>query len=364
MIRWLFSIFARVNMVTPRSRVALFLVMLGLFITFSLFFDISKLLLIPSFLHKYGEIDGVLTLIVPILIYSNGETDKSKIINDNKGKTGIYQWTHRKSNKKYIGSAIDLSRRLRDYYSFSALKRVNNIISRAIIFHTHSAFSLTILEYIDISNLSQEKSRKLILEREQHYIDIFLPEYNILKFAGSPLGFIHSAETLALMSEVQRSIDRTGEKNPRGMLGKTHSVETLALMSEAKLGKNNPNFGLTLSAETKEKISLALSGENNPMFGKTQTEGSKALMSLAMIGENNPMFGKFHSTETKAKISLALGKTIFVYDTNGSLINKFSSANKAAKSFHCNHNTIISYAKTGKVYKEKWIFSMIEHPVS
>jgi hypothetical protein len=29
----------------------------------------------------------------PVIIYSNAETDNSKILSDNKGKTGIYQWT-------------------------------------------------------------------------------------------------------------------------------------------------------------------------------------------------------------------------------------------------------------------------------
>jgi len=32
---------------------------------------------------------------------------------------------------------------------------------------------------------------------EQHYIDILKPEYNILKIAGSSLGYTHTEETLA-----------------------------------------------------------------------------------------------------------------------------------------------------------------------
>jgi hypothetical protein len=48
---------------------------------------------------------------------------------------------------------------------------MNNYISKALIFHSYSEFFLTILEYIDISNLSKEEARKLILLREQHYID-------------------------------------------------------------------------------------------------------------------------------------------------------------------------------------------------
>jgi hypothetical protein len=41
----------------------------------------------------------------PAIIYFNAESDKSQILSDNKGKAGIYQWTHLESNKIYIGSA-------------------------------------------------------------------------------------------------------------------------------------------------------------------------------------------------------------------------------------------------------------------
>jgi len=42
------------------------------------------------------------------------------------------------------------------------------------------------LEYCD---------KKETLIREQYYLDLLNPEYNILKKAGSPLGFKHSEET-------------------------------------------------------------------------------------------------------------------------------------------------------------------------
>jgi hypothetical protein len=55
----------------------------------------------------------------PIIIYSNSDIDKLRIFTDNKGKAGIYQWKHLESGKIYIGSAIDLTKRLKDYYSFT-----------------------------------------------------------------------------------------------------------------------------------------------------------------------------------------------------------------------------------------------------
>jgi NUMOD1 domain len=49
---------------------------------------------------------------------------------------------------------------------------------------------LEILEYCDTDNL---------LKREQYYLDNLKPEYNILKIAGSVLGFKHSESTKKLL---------------------------------------------------------------------------------------------------------------------------------------------------------------------
>jgi hypothetical protein len=39
------------------------------------------------------------------MIYSNTDTEKLQILTATKQKAGIYLWTHKESNKKYIGSA-------------------------------------------------------------------------------------------------------------------------------------------------------------------------------------------------------------------------------------------------------------------
>ena len=80
-------------------------------------------------------------------------------------------------NKIYVGSAVDLSRRLRDYFNLNYLERAKSMyICNALLYHGYSAFSLTILEYVDITNLSKDESKKLLLEREQHFMDSLAPE--------------------------------------------------------------------------------------------------------------------------------------------------------------------------------------------
>ena len=236
-----------------------------------------------DFLNTFGNFDVLFSVFVPVMIYHNPDRDKSRILSDLKGKTGIYQWTHNESGKIYVGSAVNLSERMSSYFSSAYLERFKSMhICNALRLHGYSAFSLSILLYVDIpTNLSKYGVRKLILEHEQYYLDLIFSldepnTYNILQVAGSRLGSKHTEEALA-------------------------------------------------------KISLALSGENHPMFGKSHSEETKALMSEVRSGENHPMFGLSHSDITKSRMSAAKGgSTIYVYNKDkSSLVYSFPSARKA-----------------------------------
>ena len=65
------------------------------------------------------------------------------------------------------------------------------LISLAIIKHNLENFSLDIIEYC---------SPKDVIKREQYYLDTYKPTYNILKKAGSSLGYVHNEISLAKMS--------------------------------------------------------------------------------------------------------------------------------------------------------------------
>src|SRR5690606_34196174 len=93
--------------------------------------------------------------------------------------------------------------------------------------------------------------------------------------------------------------------------------------------------------------------------GKVKSEGTKQKMSEAKSGVNHPLFGKIPSIETKALISAALGGgTIFVYDSDGILVNTFCSTREAAVFFNCSHVSIANYIKNGKVFQDKWLLTL------
>ena len=60
--------------------------------------------------------------IVPIKSYSNAEADKSKIIKENKNKSGIYMFTNKTNKKRYIGSSDNLKRRFNEYFNQNYLR--------------------------------------------------------------------------------------------------------------------------------------------------------------------------------------------------------------------------------------------------
>jgi group I intron endonuclease len=69
--------------------------------------------------------------------------------------------------------------------------------------------------------------------------------------------------------------------------------------------------------------------------------------------------GKTHSAETKVLIGIAKGTAIYVYDSQGLLVNSFTSARKAAKYFDVSKDTILNYVKKSKIFKEQWFLTTI-----
>lgn len=183
-----------------------------------------------SYLNIFNEcntLDEILVcLITPVKLYSNALEEKSAIFEDNRGKSGVYVWKNLVTGSIYVGSSIDLGRRFREYYRFDLLanKRPNSIIHRALLKYGYSFFSLEILEYCD---------KQETFVREQYYLDLLQPEYNICKVAGVYAGYKHSEEIRREMSESRRGINNS-------FFGKTHTDETKSIISAERRNRLVP----------------------------------------------------------------------------------------------------------------------------
>lgn len=90
------------------------------------------------------------------------------------------------------------------------------IINRALLKYGYSEFRLDILEYC---------SKEDVLTREQYYLDLLKPKYNILKTAGSSLGFKHTKETIEKFQAIAKLRKYTEEE--KGRVSKLYINRTL-----------------------------------------------------------------------------------------------------------------------------------------
>ncbi len=166
-------------------------------------------------------------------------------------KSGIYKITNIKNNNFYIGSAINIDNRIRSHKSTLSKNKHHNIrLQNAYNKYGIKYFLFEIIEYCDNLHL---------LVREQHYLDILNPHYNIAKNASAPMSNRkHSKKTLAKFKgriAWNKGIPRTTEekqlmsKNRKGIPCPEYLKERFRNNTGYWLGKN-------ISDETKLKISM------------------------------------------------------------------------------------------------------------
>ena len=192
--------------------------------------------------HWGGELFA--SLLIPLVTLPVGAVEYPNVL-ESEGivrtsffnKRGIYLWTNKTNGKQYIGSSMNLSSRLSDYYSNSYLNSQSSrgsAISAAIIKYGLSEFILQILvlgpspvrESISISSD--------FIQLEQYYLDRFNLDYNIRRIALGP------APTANLYYPKGDTNPQFGKKGPEGAAwNHQHSLEQKAFWS---LTRSTPIF--------------------------------------------------------------------------------------------------------------------------
>jgi group I intron endonuclease len=76
-----------------------------------------------------------------VVTYSNAAADKSRVLTENKKKSGVYIWINLLNGKVYTGSALNISKRFYQYSNLNYLKRTTSMpICRALLKHGHENF--------------------------------------------------------------------------------------------------------------------------------------------------------------------------------------------------------------------------------
>jgi len=194
---------------------------------------------------------------VPVRVYINSDEEKDLIINENKGRSGIYRWVHIESGKSYVGSSANLSVRFKQYFNYNHIShpKRNMTICKSLLKHGYAKFRLEVLEYCSTDKL---------LTREQFYFDSYNPEYNILKIAGSPLGYRHNEAAKARISLASKNrivSESTRYLKRKILLGKTLDSERLENMRRGNVLKQTILLTKTETGDTLEFSSMTDAGK-------------------------------------------------------------------------------------------------------
>jgi len=171
-------------------------------------------------------------------------------------KSGIYQIKNLVNGKIYVGSAVNIRKRWSNH-------RHNLINGTHKNLHLQNAWNKYGVDDFEFSIIELVVDKTQLIDREQFYLNVLKPDYNICPTANSRLGRHQSLETKQKIAEYRK--------------GRCHSDITKFKISKSNKGKQ--------------------SGNNHPMYGKHFSEDTKKKMSEAKIGRKL-------SEDTKKKMSI------------------------------------------------------------
>lgn len=114
----------------------------------------------------------------------------------NMGNSGIYLITNTVTKNRYVGSATHVGRRFNEHKSdLRHKKHHSQHLQKAWNKHGEDVFKFEVLA---------KCPKEYLIKLEQFFIDTLKPEYNILRKAGSPLGYKHTDEARKKISVLNK----------------------------------------------------------------------------------------------------------------------------------------------------------------
>ncbi len=226
----------------------------------------------------------------PVYIFENLnlENIRKQILIETKGLSGIYMIINKVTTDYYIGSA-STNKLYARFSNHLIYFRGSKIVKLAVKKYNLKNFAFIVLELYP--NIVTKENNKELLDLEDKYLKLLLPNYNILTEAGSSFGYKHTEVTRQKMIDVYSDARREiiGNLNK----GKNFSRETIEKMREKALNRSS------MSQEIRKKC----------------------------ISNTRP---------------------VILYNLNGTVFGQFSTILEAAKSINCNEKTIRRALKTEK----------------
>lgn len=234
----------------------------------------------------------------PIYMYENLnlEDTKKQILDNTRGLSGIYMIMNKTTKDYYIGSA-STNRFYARYCNHVIHFTGSKIVKLAIKKYDLKNFAFIILDLYP--NIVTKENNKELLDLEDKYLKLLVPNYNILTEAGSSFGYKHTEIDRQKMKDIFSDARREQVANINR--GKKLSPETIRLIREKALART------PVSDKTKEKCVV-------------------------------------HT------------RPVVLYNLDGTVYGKYSTIIEAAASINCNEKTITRALQTEKkLVKRQWI---------
>jgi len=182
-----------------------------------------------------------------VIFFDNLKEEKKDIYRELRKKSGVYMLINKINKEIYIGSSLNLTRRMANYYYYTNSDRNSKlVIIRAMKKYGLDNFSLGILEFC-------QQDPKVCLSLEQKWLDYYKPAYGV----STPLHSCLRPRCGALQHKGDEV--KGGNYNVLKVAGNSfgfkHSIETITKLKEMLSKENHPKFGYKASSETKKAIS-------------------------------------------------------------------------------------------------------------
>lgn len=130
-----------------------------------------------------------------------------------KDMAGIYMIQNLVNGKIYIGSSVNLYNRAYTYRCLAKQNKIHNkYLQASINKYGLNNFEFKKLEIISIKDLTKIQINLLLLKREQYYVNLMKPVYNIRAIVDRNLGITHSNITKSRISESLKMAFKCGKK--------------------------------------------------------------------------------------------------------------------------------------------------------
>lgn len=308
---------------------------------------------------------------------------------------GIYGILCTLNNKIYVGSAVNLNKRLLNGHldSLNNNTHRNRHLQRAWDKYNTEKFTFLILETVMF--------KEHLLSIEQYWMDLtkcydIKYGYNICTKSHSRIGVSFTEESKLKLSKSLKN----SNKFQKAIKSKSRALK----ISKSRKGQPSPLKGTTLPQEVKIKMSNAkkkwwlknknlFNGENNPMsgrsvydvwvekYGEVIADQKQREMINKRSGENSCRYGEKHSEKSKLKMSNAKkgykhtkesklkmslskigksvgGRPVLQFTLNGLFVKEYKSCKEASKVTNTNYTSICSCCnnKRKRAGEYKWKF--------